>query len=85
MKIFRGQRGGGWRGGMHRTQSRNRLVRPAPTRNIHQIVTASSTSAANQITSLTSLPIAAYRLTVNSLSQGGAKVTLVALPVGIGW
>jgi hypothetical protein len=67
---------------MHRTQSRNRLVRPAPTRNIHQIITASSTSAANQITSL---PIAAYRLTVNSLSQAGAKVTLVALQVGIGW
>jgi hypothetical protein len=70
---------------MHRTQSRNRLVRPAPTRNIHQIITASSTSAANQITSRTSLPIAAYRLTVNSLSQAGAKVTLVALQVGIGW
>jgi hypothetical protein len=58
---------------MHRTQFRNRLVRPAPTRTIHQIITASSTSAANQITSLTSLPIAAYRLTVNSLSQAGAK------------
>jgi hypothetical protein len=84
MKIFRGRRGGRSRGGMHRTQSRNRLVRPAPTRNIHQIITASSTSAANQITSLTSLPIAAYRLTVNSLSQAGAKVTLVALQVGIG-
>jgi hypothetical protein len=30
------------------------------------------------------LPIAAYRLTVNSLSQAGAKVTLVALQAGIG-
>jgi hypothetical protein len=63
---------------------RNRLVRPAPTRNIHQIITASSTSAGNQVTAHTSLPIAAYRLTVSSLPQAGAKVTLVALQVGIG-
>jgi hypothetical protein len=48
------------------------------------IINASSNSAANRITALTSLPIAAYRLTVNSLSQTGAKVTLVALQDGIG-
>jgi hypothetical protein len=77
MKIFEAGAVEGGVGVCTGPKSRNRLVRPAPTRNIHQIITASSTSAANQITLLTSLPIAAYRLTVNSLSQSGTKVTLV--------
>jgi hypothetical protein len=38
----------------------------------------------NQITSLTSLAIAAWRLTVNAPSSAGAKVTLVGLQAGIG-
>ncbi|MGB6400466.1 MAG: hypothetical protein WBF73_32995 [Bradyrhizobium sp.] len=48
------------------------------------LITASSTTAANQITGLTSLAIAAYRLTVNVLSSVGAKVTLATVQAGIG-
>jgi hypothetical protein len=49
-----------------------------------QVLTGSSTTAGNQLVGLTSLAIAAYRLTVNSLSGAGAKVTLVTLQSGIG-
>jgi hypothetical protein len=48
------------------------------------LITASSTTAANQISGLTSFAIAAYRLTVNALSSVGAKVTLATLQSGIG-
>jgi hypothetical protein len=36
------------------------------------------------ITGLTSLAIAAYRLTLNAPSSAGAKVTLTAIQAGIG-
>ena len=48
------------------------------------LVTASSTTAANQVTGLTSFAIAAYRLTVNAPSSAGAKVTLASVQAGIG-
>jgi hypothetical protein len=63
------------------------LVYPNPnssTPTAFPLVTASSTTAANQVTGLTSLAIAAYRLTVNALSSVGAKVTLVSMQAGIG-
>jgi hypothetical protein len=47
------------------------------------LITASSTTAANQVTGLTSFAIAAYRLTVNALSSVGAKVVLATLQSGI--
>jgi hypothetical protein len=42
------------------------------------------TGSSNQVTGLTSLPIAAYRLTLNAPSSAGAKVTLATLQSGIG-
>jgi hypothetical protein len=48
------------------------------------LVTASSTAATPLVTGLTSLAIAAWRLTVNTPSSAGAKVTLVGLQAGIG-
>ena len=48
------------------------------------LITASSTTAANQVTGLTSFAIAAWRLTVNSLSSVGAKVILATVQAGIG-
>jgi hypothetical protein len=48
------------------------------------LITASSTSAANQITGLTSIAIAAWRLTLNALSSVGAKVVLATVQSGIG-
>lgn len=49
-----------------------------------QLLTASSTTAANQAIGLTSVAIAAYRLTVNTPSSAGARVTLVTLQSAIG-
>jgi hypothetical protein len=48
------------------------------------LITASSTTAANQIAGLTSIAIAAWRLTVNTLSSVGARINLAALQAGIG-
>jgi hypothetical protein len=48
-----------------------------------QLLTASSTTAANQAIGISSLAIAATRLTVNTASSAGAKVTLVTLQSGI--
>jgi hypothetical protein len=45
---------------------------------------ASSTAATPFVTGVTSLTIAAWRLTVNSPSSAGAKVTLIGLQTGIG-
>jgi len=39
--------------------------------------------SSNQVTSLTSFPIAGYRLTLNVPSSVGAKVTLVSLQAGV--
>jgi hypothetical protein len=41
-------------------------------------------AAATAVTGLTSFSIAAYRLTVNSLSSVGARVTLATVQAGIG-
>lgn len=49
-----------------------------------QLITASSTTAANQVTGLTSFAIAAWRLTVNTPSSAGAVSTLIGLQAGIG-
>jgi hypothetical protein len=41
------------------------------------------TGSSNQVTGLTSLAVAAYRLTLNSPSSAGAKVTLATIQSGI--
>lgn len=48
------------------------------------LVTASSTTPGNQISALTTTPVAAYRLTLNAPSSVGAKVTMVSMQAGIG-
>lgn len=48
------------------------------------IATASSTAAAPFVTGLSTLTIAAYRLTLNAPSSTLAKVTLVSMQAGIG-
>jgi hypothetical protein len=48
------------------------------------LATASSTVATPFVTGITSLAIAAWRLTVNTPSSAGAKVTLVGLQTGVG-
>ena len=48
------------------------------------LATASSTAATPLVTGITSIAFAAWRLTVNTPSSAGAKVTLVGLQAGIG-
>jgi hypothetical protein len=48
------------------------------------LATASSTAATPLVTGITSIAIAAWRLTLNAPSSAGAKVTLVGLQAGIG-
>jgi hypothetical protein len=47
------------------------------------LATASSTAATPLVTGITSIAIAAWRLTVNTPSSAGAKVTLIGLQAGI--
>lgn len=63
------------------------LVFPNPnssTPTAFPLITASSTTAANQLTGFSSFSIAAFRLTLNAPSSVGAKVTLAAVQAGIG-
>jgi hypothetical protein len=48
------------------------------------LATASSTAATPFVTGITSIAFAAWRLTVNTPSSAGAKVTLIGLQAGIG-
>jgi hypothetical protein len=48
------------------------------------LATASSTAATPFVVGISSIAIAAWRLTVNTPSSAGAKVTLIALQSGVG-